>query len=201
MGRGAGRCRLQFRNAVPETGTDDDEMETEQPCTTPWKRAKTVMGLDISVLEATDDVFDLRWTQKRWYVTEALVRELGRTMGRSCHRLSARPSWMKCGPRRLPRPIIRQEAGCLSKTHGRAPDVDGGSAWSFFFHSRVGLSDLGPVFDWPPQVVFDAQRQFVVGLTAKLVVFGRHAGWSNASSLYSCTIVCVVLWTCGVVVG
>ena len=33
-------------------------MDTEEPCTTPSKRAKTMMGLEICVLEAMDDVFD-----------------------------------------------------------------------------------------------------------------------------------------------
>ena len=38
--------------------TNDDEVDTEEPWTTPSKRATTVMGLKICVLEAMDDVFD-----------------------------------------------------------------------------------------------------------------------------------------------
>ena len=35
----------------------------EKPCTTPSKRAKRIMGLEICVLEASDDVFDSGWPQ------------------------------------------------------------------------------------------------------------------------------------------
>ena len=35
-----------------------DEMYTEDSCTTPAQRAKTIMGLEICVLESRDDVYD-----------------------------------------------------------------------------------------------------------------------------------------------
>ena len=35
-----------------------DDMDTVESCTTPTKRAKTIMGLESCVLEARDDVFD-----------------------------------------------------------------------------------------------------------------------------------------------
>ena len=36
----------------------DVEMNAEDPCAAQVKRAKTIMGLEICVLEALDDVFD-----------------------------------------------------------------------------------------------------------------------------------------------
>ena len=39
-------------DAMREPSTNDDEMDTEELCTMPSKRAKTIMGLEICVLEA-----------------------------------------------------------------------------------------------------------------------------------------------------
>ena len=54
------RCRLQLHSdavARPDPGTHNDEVDTEEPCVTPSKRVKTIMELEICVLEAMDDVF------------------------------------------------------------------------------------------------------------------------------------------------
>ena len=45
--------------ARPEPGTKDDDMDTEEPCTTRSKRAKTIMGREMCVQEPMDEVFDL----------------------------------------------------------------------------------------------------------------------------------------------
>ena len=57
------------QNDVPSTGATrfvdeklpekpDVEMSAEEPCTAQVKRVKTIMGLEICVLEAQDDVYD-----------------------------------------------------------------------------------------------------------------------------------------------
>ena len=49
--------RQQRADARPLEATDV-EMNAEDPCAAQVKRAKTIMGLEICVLEALDDVFD-----------------------------------------------------------------------------------------------------------------------------------------------
>ena len=112
---------------------------------------------------------------------------------RTCRR-RLRPSWMNCDPRWLPHPIIRLKASAVRTKMQRRQNTGGGKQsggrpssrlahqmWKFGladFHSQRP-SDLWPVCD-PIPVGFDA-RWYLVGLTVKLVEFGRHAGWSAAS--------------------
>ena len=57
MGPQASCCRFQPTMtpivARLELSTNDDEMDTEEPCTTPSERATTIVGLEICVQKPT----------------------------------------------------------------------------------------------------------------------------------------------------
>ena len=44
--------------AMPKPGTNDEEMDTGEPCKTPSQMGRTILGLEICVLEPMDDEFE-----------------------------------------------------------------------------------------------------------------------------------------------
>ena len=123
---------------------------------------------------------------------ELTLRARRRRRSKTCRQRSVRPSWMNCGPPRLPLLITRAGSWYLPRCSGgethvvanRAVDFLPVDEWRTGCGWKFGLADfeVGLVFDLL-HVGNNALRYVVVGLTSNLVVFGRPANWSTASSL------------------